>query len=129
MIRTKSNCFQALPKDVPWAEFLPPDRAVSFREGLHSALGQPEWFYYQQFRTHGLSQEGGLAEISSWPGRNVWVAFLDLTDPRVLRLQKAYLSQFFDEYIYPTEESYFISEDGRRLVCFDHNDNVHATTI
>jgi hypothetical protein len=129
MIEATSVCFQAFPRDAPWAKFLEPDRAASFRDHLQSALGEPKWFYYERFRNHELSKKDGLAEISMWPGGIVWVTFLDLTDPRVLRLQKAFLNQFFDEYIYPTEESYFISEDSARLMCFDHSDRVHSTII
>ena len=53
MIETKSDCFQALPKDLAWAKFLLPDQAASLRARLHAALGQPKWFYYERFRTHG----------------------------------------------------------------------------
>lgn len=129
MIETTSNCLQAIPGDLRWASFEHADAAIAIRDRLHVALGQPKWFYYERFGLHGLRIEDGLAEVSSWSGSIVRVVFLDLTDPRVLRIDKAHLNEFFEEYVYPTEETYFVSENGLTIVCFDHNDGVHMAVL
>jgi hypothetical protein len=127
-IGTKSRCLEDWAERHPSA-FLPAEQAAALRSGLRSRFEKRDSYAWEQFDRPALSEEEALEAVSRWPGECVLVAFLDLTDPRIAVIEKSRVGEFFDEFVYPSEDTYFVSEDRSRLVCLDHHQKGHAAAL
>lgn len=133
MIVKSSNCFEdmtdALAKQALPARFLEAPDTKTLLDHLRAALPCGKSFTWQCFQHHHIPLEDAWRTISGWPGNRVFVVCLDLTEKRVLEIDKGWAPVFFDEYVYPTEDTYMVSEDLQHMMCFDHNYVVHTHAL
>lgn len=133
MILETSKCFDDLrsmaPDSVPGVRFVSRDLAGELLKTVKQRLGSETAFYWGMFARHGIPAEEAWNLAARWQGANVYACFLDYDEPDVAEIAKNRAAYFYDEIAYPTEDTYIVSEDLRRAICFDHNQVIHATEL
>ena len=134
MVGPPSDCFEDLKDDLARqtlpAAFLPEPEAARLHGDLRRRLERGQAYCWKSLDRHGLKAEAALAEVAAWPGSTVCVLLLDLvSERRALRIERSWLRNFVDEYLDPIAETYFVSEDRRRIVCLDHHETGHAAVL